>query len=211
VWDGPTRLFHWSIVTLVIISWLSVDQGYLRVHLLSGVTLLVLLLFRILWGFFGSTTARFSNFVRPPRVVLSYLRPPANEPRPHYAGHNPAGGLMVLALIGLLLAQVGTGLFANDGLSFTGPLALSISAAMSDLLTKVHGYLFYAILAAVWMHVVAVFFYLSVKRENLIGPMLTGFKRRDKVPAGAGLQFRSGLAAGLMLVVVACLVRVMLF
>src|SRR5215471_5518863 len=74
VWDAPTRLFHWSVVVLIFVSWLSADQGYMRVHLWSGLTLLVLLLFRIGWGFAGATTARFSNFLHAPAKIIAYLR-----------------------------------------------------------------------------------------------------------------------------------------
>src|SRR5690242_9158091 len=99
VWDAPTRLFHWSIVVLLFVSWLSADQGYMKIHLWSGLTLLVLLLFRIGWGFAGATTARFSNFLHAPAKVIAYLKALAGGNKPLHAGHNPAGGLMVVALL----------------------------------------------------------------------------------------------------------------
>ena len=99
VWDVPTRLFHWGMVALVFVSWLSADQGYMAVHLWSGLSLLALLLFRLGWGLMGSTTARFSDFLRPPREVLAYLRSQARGATILHAGHNPAGGLMVIALL----------------------------------------------------------------------------------------------------------------
>jgi cytochrome b len=210
VWDAPTRLFHWSIVALVAISWISADQGYMQVHLVSGISLLILLLFRIIWGVIGSTTARFTNFVSSPKAVLAYILP-GEGAKPHYAGHNPAGGLMVLTLIGILLLQVTTGLFANDGVAFSGPLALMISSDISDYITMLHGYLFYAILALIWMHVVAVFFYFFVKRENLVIPMFTGFKRRHHLPDTLELQFTHSLKALLAVVLVVCFVRLTLF
>lgn len=156
VWDIPTRLFHWSMVLLLCVSWFSADQGYMRVHLVSGLTLLSLLLFRIAWGLVGSTTARFSNFLHPPRRVVGYLKGLAGGDRIFYAGHNPAGGVMVLALIAVLLAQVATGLFANDGVRFHGPLALLVSEDASTRLTDIHGLIFDLILILVWCHVVAV-------------------------------------------------------
>jgi cytochrome b len=189
VWDAPTRLFHWSIVALVFLSWLSADQGYMRVHLWSGLTLLALLLFRLGWGLLGSTTARFSDFLHPPRKVLAYLRTHARGGRVLHAGHNPAGGLMVMALLAVLLAQVLTGLFANDGLKFSGPLALLVSDDASDRLTRVHGIIFNTILVLVWLHVVAVGFYHFVKGDNLVGPMVSGKKHRAHVPEGVTIIF----------------------
>lgn len=200
VWDLPTRLFHWSIVILLFTSWFSADQGYMRVHLWSGLTLLALLLFRLGWGLFGSTTARFRDFLHPPRRVIGYLRSLSGDSPARHAGHNPAGGLMVAVMLAVLLAQALTGLFANDGLHFNGPLAVKVSADVSDRLTRLHGTIFNLILVLVWAHLVAIGFYLFVKRENLVQPMLTGKKRRDHVPAGLDIAFtRTYLALALLL------------
>jgi len=200
VWDAPTRLFHWSVVILIFISWLSADQGYMTVHLWSGLSLLALLLFRLGWGLMGTTTARFSDFLHPPRKVLAYLRTQARGEKPLHAGHNPAGGLMVMVLLAALAVQVATGLFANDGLKFTGPLALFVSDDASDGLTRVHGVIFNIILALIWLHVVAVGFYYFVKGENLVAPMLSGRKHRAHVPEGASIIFaHPALALGLLL------------
>jgi cytochrome b len=189
VWDVPTRLFHWTMASLVGISWYSGSQGLMKLHLWSGLTLLALLLFRIAWGVVGSTTARFSDFVAGPRKVGNYFRVLMTDNKPLYAGHNPAGGLMVMALIAVLLAQAITGLFSNDGIRFNGPLALWVSTDISDRLAEVHGILFNVILLLVWMHLVAVFFYLFVKGENLLKPMLTGYKHRAHLPAKLNLKF----------------------
>lgn len=189
VWDLPTRLFHWCVVILVFLSWFSADRGWMTVHLGSGLTLLALLLFRIVWGLVGSTTARFANFLHPPGRVLFYLKSLKSGDRLLYAGHNPAGGLMVAAMIAVLLAQVLSGLFANDGLRFNGPLALLIPSDLSDRVTDLHGLVFNLILLLIWCHVVAVGFYLLVKRDNLVLPMLTGRKRGSDVPESADLAF----------------------
>ena len=189
VWDLPTRLFHWCVVLLVFVSWVSADRGWMTVHLASGLTLLALLLFRIAWGLVGSTTARFTNFLHSPRRVLGYLKGAKSGVPLLYAGHNPAGGLMVAAMIAVLLAQALSGLFANDGVHFNGPLALLIPSDLSDRLTDIHGLVFNLILFLIWGHVVAVGFYLLVKRHNLVLPMFTGRKLRAHVPEGADLTF----------------------
>ena len=201
VWDIPTRLFHWSVVLLLCVSWFSADQGYMQVHLVSGLALLSLLLFRIAWGLVGSTTARFSNFLHPPRRVVGYLKGLAGGDRIFYAGHNPAGGAMVLALIAVLLAQVATGLFANDGVRFHGPLALLVSEDASTRLTDIHALIFDLILILVWCHVVAVGFYLLVKGENLIRPMVTGKKHPAHLPAELKIVFTRLYIALLLLAV----------
>jgi len=201
VWDLPVRLFHWSIVFLLCLSWFSADQGYMRVHLVSGLSLLALLLFRIGWGLVGSTTARFRNFLHSPRRVAEYLKGLAGGDKIFYAGHNPAGGLMVVALIAVLLAQVATGLFANDGVRFSGPLALLVSEDVSTRLTGIHGLIFDLILLLVWCHVVAVGFYLLVKGDNLIWPMVTGKKHRSYLPAELNIVFTRLYIALLLLAV----------
>jgi len=208
VWDSPTRLFHWSVVALVFVSWLSADRGYMTVHLWSGLALLSLLLFRLAWGFFGSTTARFSNFLHTPPRILNYLR---GKDKLFYAGHNPAGGLMVLMLIGVLLAQAVTGLFSTDSLRFSGPLALLVSEDLSLRLTSLHGAVFNLILALVWLHVVAVGFYLLVKGDNLIRPMITGRKPASYVSEGQRLVFTHPFIALLVLAAAVTLVAGILF
>ncbi len=191
VWDVPTRVFHWSVAILVATSWYTADRGHLQLHLWSGLTLLTMLLFRVVWGIVGTTTARFSNFVHRPGHVFAYLKALVNQERQLHAGHNPAGGLMVVAMMMILFVQVGTGLFSNGGVSFQGPLALQISSDTSDQLTIVHGWVFNCILFFIWMHLVAIFFYLCVKGENLIRPIVTGYKHRKHLPLGSRLEFES--------------------
>ena len=168
--------------------------------------LLTLLFFRIIWGFIGSTTARFGHFVAMPQAAINYLRALGKSNQPLYAGHNPAGGWMVLALITLLGLQITTGLFANDDVRFNGPLATLISKHWSDQLTALHDTLFNVILLFVWMHVVAVFFYLCVKNDNLIWPMVIGKKLRKHVPLSANLNFANPLIALLIFALSAGLV-----
>ena len=206
VWDAPVRLFHWSMVCLTAFSWYSAEQGWMTLHLWSGSILFTLLVFRIAWGFVGSTTARFSDFVTEPRRVLEYLQSLRGNSKLGYAGHNPAGGWMVLVFIATLLAQIGTGLFANDGVDFHAPLALLVSSEWSDRLTQLHGYIFNGILFLVWLHLVAIFGYLLVRGENLIGPMVAGKKYRSDFLASPDLEFRHWSVALTALAVAAGLV-----
>jgi len=206
VWDLPVRVFHWSLVVLVTVSWVSVENGYMRLHVWSGLALLTLLLSRIAWGFIGSTTARFADFARGPRQALGYLRAIARGDHPHHLGHNPAGGWMVLLLLAALLAQAVTGLFANDGVRFNAPLSGLVSSAASDQLTQVHGTIFNGILLFVWMHVVAVMYYRFVRGENLVAAMITGMRPVDDSASHTGLKFVRNRWAVLSLGIAAALV-----
>lgn len=172
VWDLPTRLFHWALVVLVGLSWWTAETGRDSLHLWFGYGVLFLLFFRILWGFVGSSTARFSAFVRGPRSVAEYIR---NQFRWPLAGHAPLGALSVLALLALLLAQVGTGLFAmdEDGL-FGGPLAYLVSVGATDRITELHEELFDWLLVLIGLHVAAILLYRIALGRNLLGPMITG-------------------------------------
>jgi cytochrome b len=169
-------------------------------HRYSGYALLGVLVFRVYWGFLGSSTARFAQFVKGPRTVWRYLRtqlqlstsPSAaaspsqiSEPSAYSLlpsartsiGHNPLGALSVLALLILLLTQVSLGLFTVDvdGLE-SGPLSSWISFEMGRACAKAHAVVFNILLALIALHVAAVLFYWIVKRDNLIGPMITGCK-----------------------------------
>lgn len=172
VWDLPTRLFHWALVLLVALSWWTAETGRDNLHLWFGYGVLFLLFFRILWGFLGSSTARFSAFVRGPGAVVEYVR---NRFRWPLAGHAPLGALSVLALLGLMLVQVGTGLFAidEDGL-FPGPLAHLVGVGASDSMTEFHEELFDWLLILIGLHIIAILLYRLALGRNLLGPMITG-------------------------------------
>ena len=180
VWDLPTRLFHWMLVPLLGLSWWSAEYAFESWHFWSGYALLFLLLFRILWGFFGSSTARFASFVRGPAVVLRYLR----GDRWRFAGHRPLGGLSVVAMLLALLVQVCTGLIQVDSDDFTeGPLASLVSFEVAEGAHEVHELNFNILLALIGLHVAAILFYRVAHGRKLLGPMLTG-----RAVLGEGIQ-----------------------
>jgi len=170
VWDIPTRLFHWLLVAAVLMSWLSHEFEWIDIHLWSGYSVLVLVVFRILWGFWGSAHSRFGDFLHSPRAVWSYWRGEFSAGH----GHNPAGGWSVLAMLLLLLLQGLTGLFNSDGLLFDGPLYHALDSGWTDKLGAWHERIFVAVLALVGAHIVAVVYYQWGRGEKLIGPMITG-------------------------------------
>lgn len=202
VWDLPVRLFHWSLVVLAVISFTTAQIGgnAMQYHEWSGLTILTLVLFRVLWGFAGSTHARFADFLHGPRSALDYARTLLRGRPAFHAGHNPLGGWMVLMLLASLLVQAGTGMFANDDIMIEGPLAKHVSKDTSDLLTRVHHINFNVLAALVTAHIGAALFYLWGKRENLILPLITG---RKQVPEGTPAQDRRGGPAWLALVLLA--------
>ena len=171
VWDLPVRLFHWSVVLLIGLSWWSAEESFDRVHFWSGYALLFLLLFRILWGFAGSSTARFSSFVRGPAAVAAYLR----SGRHAQAGHTPLGALSVVAMLLALLAQITTGLVQIDDDDFVeGPLSGLVSYDLALLAHDVHQVSFKVLLGLVALHVAAIAYYQFVRRRSLVRPMITG-------------------------------------
>lgn len=185
VWDLPTRLFHWTLVGLMIVQWLSAENsGTMNYHVWGGYAVLVLVLFRLIWGVVGSETARFGDFVRGPGAALAYVKALLRGETPLYRGHNPMGGWSIVLMLILLLVQAGTGLFANDDILIEGPLYSWVSKDTSDWLTGIHHFNFNLLLAVIALHVAAVLFYLLVKRENLIHPMLSGRKRLPPALAG---------------------------
>ena len=188
VWDIPVRVFHWLLVALIVVSFTTAQIGgnAMRIHELSGFSILALVLFRVLWGIFGSTYARFSDFVRHPRQAIEYARSLRRGRSAFYAGHNPLGGWMVVALLLCLLVQTATGLFANDDVMTEGPLFDWVSKRTSDILSRIHEVNVYVLLALITLHVAAALYYLWGKRENLILPLFTGRKQVRKaqdVPA----------------------------
>lgn len=170
IWDWPTRIFHWSIVVLIPALWWTATNGRIETHMQLGILMLGLILFRLLWGLFGSSTARFANFLKGPRGIVSYLTGRAT----HAIGHNPIGGWSVALMLLVLCAQVGLGLFAsNEDGDLFGPFALLVSSETSETLTDRHEFMFNVLLGLILLHLLAIAFY-AAKMQNLVGPMLTG-------------------------------------
>lgn len=179
-WDLPTRLFHWLLALLILSAYLTrKNTGDLAWHKWTGYAILILIVFRILWGFAGSSTSRFSSFLYGPWTSLRYgidflLRRPRR-----FLGHNPLGSIAVFAMLGLVGAQGVLGLFSYDDHDSIdgGPLASRISESLMATLTAWHIWLFYILLYVIIAHIAANVLYILWKRENLVTPMITGKKR----------------------------------
>ena len=184
VWDVPTRIGHWLFVLLIAASWWTAQNGRMELHRWSGYVILFLLVFRLWWGFAGSSTARFAGFVRGPRATWTYARGLLRRDVSDVVGHNPLGAFSVLALLLLMAAQVGLGLFSvdTDGIE-SGPLASWVSFEAGRWAAHWHHRAFNVLLALIGLHLAAIAFYLIWKRDNLIAPMLSGRRRlsRDAV------------------------------
>jgi len=178
VWDLPVRLVHWLLVIGIAGSYATHKLGvaYFRYHLWFGYLVVVLAAFRILWGFVGTQFARFSSFLRGPRITAAYLLALLRGSAVPTPGHNPLGGWMVIFLLVSLLAQGITGLFSNDEIFNTGPLYGYISDTLSLKLTSWHRRLFDWLLIAVTLHVFAVLAHRVLAGHDLIGPMFSGRK-----------------------------------
>lgn len=169
VWDLSVRLVHWLLAALIGFSWWSIENHHTDWHMWSGFAILTLLLFRLLWGVVGSSTARFANFVRGPRAVGEYLRG-----RWKGVGHSPLGALSVVALLGAIIVQVSLGLISQDedGI-YAGPLAGLVSSDTSDQARDIHELWFNVILALIILHVAAILFY-RLRGRALTKAMITG-------------------------------------
>ena len=186
IWDWPTRLFHWLLAALIGFSWWSAKNDHIDWHMWSGFGILTLLLFRILWGLFGSSTARFSSFVRGPRSVISYLRDSKGW---RDVGHTPLGALSVVAILAMIAVQLTSGLFQtdDDGLH-EGPLAPLVSFDVSDAAHEVHEISFNILLGLIGLHIAAILYYRIIEKKRLIEPMISG---RGEAADGA-LPMRPG-------------------
>jgi cytochrome b len=173
-----------------------------------GCTVLVLVVFRIIWGFVGTRYARFSSFLAGPRTIVRYLRTDARDSDPQRTiGHNPLGALSVVLLLGLLLAEAVTGLFSNDEIANAGPFYGWVTGLQSRSLTSVHHRVFLYLKLMICLHIAAVLFYTFVRRVRLIGPMFTGLKSGDIVPRGSEI---SSSRLWVALIILATLVVVLL-
>jgi cytochrome b len=179
VWDLPVRLVHWAFVALLVFQFVSGKVGgeLIAWHLYSGYAMLALVVFRILWGFAGSTHARFASFLAGPVAGWRFARRLFSREAVPQVGHNPLGGWMVIALVACLGVQAVSGLFSNDGVATAGPLAALTSLETSNDFSEVHRGNFKVLLVLSGLHIAAVIFHWLAKKENLTKAMFTGVKR----------------------------------
>lgn len=192
LWDLPTRVVHWALVLLIPFSWWSAEEHHMDWHRTSGYLILGLLVFRLFWGVVGSSTARFTGFLRGPRTAFAYARGQGER----VLGHNPMGGWSVVAMLLLLVTQVSLGLFAvdTDGLE-SGPLSHWVSFDTGRRLADLHETNFRLLQALIGLHIAAILFYLFVRRDNLVTPMIGGARMLDAAPASPPRMAPLGRAA----------------
>lgn len=182
IWDIVTRVWHWTIVLCIPAMWLSAENHKMSVHFTLGTIMVGLIIFRLTWGLWGSTTARFAHFIKGPGALIGYIgKLFSKESKPHF-GHNPLGGLSVIGILLALVVQLGTGLFAQDtdGIE-SGPLNIFIDYETAETLTEIHEFSFNILIALIVLHLGAIAFYFIAKKTNLVRQMFTG--RMVKAPA----------------------------
>jgi cytochrome b len=208
-WDLPTRLFHWALVLLIIGGFVTRLYFYsdLTWHKWNGYGVLTLITFRVIWGFVGGSTARFSAFFPTPMAVLRHAGGLLRRDPRRFLGHNPLGGAMVLAFLVAIPAQALTGLFNTDDVFFDGPLAKIATSQTVRLAGIAHHYIWQLILALAAIHIAANLLYQFVKREKLISAMVSGEKPCDDYVDAA--EARGG-GCGLALVCLAASAAIVL-
>ena len=180
VWDPLTRVWHWALAVAVTSNWLIgqfMSFDTIVWHFYLGYFILALIFIRIIWGFVGPKTIRWSALLPTPKAIIAYSKTLFSHQASGSAGHNPLGSLSVIAMLLLLLGQTITGLFLeSDDFFESAPLAEYVSTAVSNSLTWWHFLFAKVLLGLVALHLSAILFYLIWKKENLIKPMITGWK-----------------------------------
>lgn len=213
VWDLPTRLFHWLLASCLVASWITAEAGFdwTEIHFLLGYCSLGLILFRIIWGFSGTTHARFINFIRGPRAVVANIPKLFSRQPSTSVGHNPIGGWSTIAFIILVGTQATTGLFLTDDIFYAGPYNGVISGDLAGFLAKVHHLNFNVLQGLVVIHLLAIVWYRFGKGSRLASAMFSGRKQltqtfQDQAITSSGLM-RAALIASLVILAVVALVQ----
>jgi len=209
VWDLPIRIFHWSFVAILISLWYTSDQdrGLIEIHMKLGYVALSLVIFRVLWGFFGTKHAQFKNFIPSFYQIKIYIQSSRLAKVKSYVGHNPIGSLMVIFILFMVLLQAISGLFIDDDVFSAGPYNGVLSSEFEKLFNTIHHNGFDVILALGAMHIAAVFYYLIIKKQNLIKPMFSGKKAAENIKSEDVIQHSKLLRA----VVIACIVAAFVY
>lgn len=203
VWDLPTRIAHWLLTLLVAAAVITAKIGSSAMtwHARIGTAILVVVLFRILWGFAGPHHARFANFVVGPRAILRYLR---QSLVPRRAGHNPLGAVSVLVLLAVLLLQAVFGLFAVNESGYEAPLSALVSLDTSELLTRLHRLNEKLIYLLIALHLAAIAWWRFARRAPLVRAMVSG-DQHDVVGVASRDDALIRIRAALLLVLLAAL------
>ncbi|OGS96702.1 MAG: hypothetical protein A3H31_01730 [Gallionellales bacterium RIFCSPLOWO2_02_FULL_57_47] len=168
VWDVPTRVFHWLLVLSFAGAFLTAESERNRdIHVVLGYTLLGLIAFRLLWGFFGTRYAQFRSFLFKPGEIVAYVRSLFKGKPAHYVGHNPAGSVAIWLLLGLGISTAATGLMSFQDIG-------------GDVVKELHEFVSNAMLAVVLIHIAGVAVSSLMHRENLVRAMVTGFKSAEQ-------------------------------
>jgi cytochrome b len=193
VWDGFIRGFHWLLVIGIAVLYVSGDEGWLDLHFVTGYLMLALMITRIMWGVFGSSTARLSSLFHSPKAILNALL--KDQPT---AGHNPAGSMMILVFFTLIFVQLFSGLMSSDDILVEGPLVQYVPYAWVELANDLHKDNIDLLLLAIGLHILAITLY-SIKGKKLVKTLVTGYSL-DSVNKP---QMRSGKLAYVIFLVLA--------
>ncbi|MEW6991918.1 cytochrome b/b6 domain-containing protein [Colwelliaceae bacterium 6441] len=183
IWDLPLRIFHWSLVITLFCLWVTSDQelGLIEYHMKFGYVALGLILFRLVWGLFGTKHAKFINFIPSLSAIKQYLRDNKSGSEKPFAGHNPLGSLMVVLFLVLILLQASTGLFIDDDIFSSGPYNGTISKELEKIFNYIHSNGFNVLLTLSVIHVFAIMYYSKVKKQPLVRAMFHGKKPADTI------------------------------
>jgi cytochrome b len=173
VWDLPLRLFHWGLVAAIATSFISMELENMEVHVISGACVLGLLIFRLLWGLWGASTAQFHRFIPSPKGLFNYLRK-SELGEQVKIGHSALAALSVVAMLVAIGFQTLTGLVADDDVYTTGPLIGYVESEFSEWATGLHATNSEIVLALIGLHIAAIMFYKFVKKQGLVRPMVVG-------------------------------------
>lgn len=211
VWDLPLRLFHWLLALSVTASWITAEAGYdwTEIHFLLGYCALTLISFRIIWGFVGTTHARFATFIRSPKNVFAALTTLFSRQPGDSVGHNPIGGWSTILFITLVAVQAGTGLFISDDIFYAGPYNGTISNSLAGNLAAVHHTNIVLLQIAVVIHLLAICWYTLGKRTKLIAPMFSGKKDLSEAQRSSAIDSSKLVKALLVLTIVVVLVTLL--
>jgi cytochrome b len=206
IWDLPLRVFHWAMVASVCWSWVSIELlEDMQQHFWAGYSVLTLLVFRLLWGIFGTYYSRFGRLWYTPKKIVGYIRSLRSESPQRYAGHNPLGGLAVILMLCILIAQTATGLFSSDDYFF-GPLAGLVDQTKIAQLTDLHHRNFELIKVIIGLHILAIIVYRWLKKETLTSAMLTGKKEAHLINGQAHPIKRQKKFLGLLLLLLSAVI-----
>jgi len=193
IWTLPTRVFHWLFASFMLIVFLTDDDKLLKYHAVIGYAILVLIIFRLFWGYFGPKYSKFKDFTANKKSIKDFIKNIFNKNQ-NYVGHNPLASLVMLGMFIVSLLAIFTGIVVYGAEEHKGILSF-LNSSFFKSFDDIHEFFANFIIFLVVLHLIGIFIDKTLHAKNeTVNSIFTGYKKFDTKEDIRLNIFQKGLA-----------------